>query len=227
MEASPFGPHRSTPVELKEQLAAIGRGAPFVMYRAEDGAQCIVELPGDVERMTIGRSPATDISLPWDREVSRIHAALERLGDEWTLVDDGLSSNGSFVNGARIRGRQRLCDGDRVQVGKTTCVFRSPPGDGDGATAVPESSREAPQLSDTQRRVLVALCRPFKDSTGFATPAKNKDIAEELFLSVDAVKSSIRVLFEKFGIEDLPQNEKRAALVERAFQSGAIGQSDL
>ena len=71
------------------------------------------------------------------------------------------------------------------------------------------------------------LCRPYKDGAAFASPATNQEIAEELFLSVDAVKTHLRVLFAKFGIEGLPQNQKRARLVERAFNSGAITGRDL
>ena len=47
------------------------------------------------------------------------------------------------------------------------------------------------------------------------------------FLSVDAVKTHMRALFDKFGVGDVPQNQKRAKLVERAFQSGAIGPKNL
>ena len=31
---------------------------------------------------------------------------------DWTVVDDGLSRNGTYVNGERIHGRRRLVDGD-------------------------------------------------------------------------------------------------------------------
>ena len=44
------------------------------------------------------------LSLDFDPEVSRVHAELERLGDDWTVADDGLSRNGSFVNGERVVG---------------------------------------------------------------------------------------------------------------------------
>ena len=43
-------------------------------------------------------------------------------------------------------------------------------------------------LSTTQRRVLVALCRPYKGRSGFASPATDEQIAEELFLSVGEVE---------------------------------------
>jgi DNA-binding NarL/FixJ family response regulator len=75
--------------------------------------------------------------------------------------------------------------------------------------------------------VLVALCRPFKEGAAFATPATNQEIADELTLSVDAVKTHLRALFEKFGVGALPQNQKRVALVERALQSGLVSEREL
>jgi predicted ArsR family transcriptional regulator len=82
-------------------------------------------------------------------------------------------------------------------------------------------------LTDAQRRVLVALCRPFKEGAAFVTPATNDQIARELYLSVEAVKKHMRALFEKFGVEHLAQNEKRARLVERAFAGGVISEREL
>ena len=56
---------------------------------------------------------------PWDSEVSRLHAQLEPVGRDWIVVDDGLSRNGTFVNGERVNGRRRLRDGDRLVFGET------------------------------------------------------------------------------------------------------------
>ena len=63
-----------------------------------------------------------------------------------------------------------------------------------------------------------------RTAASFATPATNQEIGAELHLSVDAVKTHMRALFEKLGVGDLPQNQKRVALVERALQSGAVDQ---
>jgi hypothetical protein len=82
-------------------------------------------------------------------------------------------------------------------------------------------------LTPAQRRVLLSLCQPFRDSVAFVTPPTNEHIAGELFLSVDAVKKHMRALFEKFGVQHLPQNEKRARLVERAFAGGFISEQDI
>lgn len=211
--------------ELRERIAAERHGRPFVLYSDDSGRQRIVELPED-GRVTVGRRPANDICLEWDGEVSRLHAELEWIGGEWTVADDGLSQNGSFLNGRRISGRRRLRDGDVLRFGSTAVTFHAPEAGVSEATGAASPGAEV-ELSDTQRRVLVALCRPFRESGTFAMPAPNREIAEELHLSVDAVKAHLRVLFGKFGLDDLPQNEKRAQLVWRALQSGAIGAREL
>jgi pSer/pThr/pTyr-binding forkhead associated (FHA) protein len=214
-----------SPAELAERLQVERRGVPFVVFLDGRGRQRIVEL-GE-RALSLGRGESNDVALPWDTEVSRVHAMLEPVGAEWTLVDDGLSRNGTFVNGERINGRRRLEDGDSVRFGGTTMIFRSPQLDDQQGTAVASQIPTAVDLSTTQRKVLTALCRPYKEGTAFATPATNQQIADELFLSVDAVKTHLRVLFAKFGIEKLPQNQKRIRLVERAFYAGLITERDL
>ena len=42
-------------------------------------------------------------------------------------------------------------------------------------------------------------------------PATNQQIADELFLSLDAVKMHLRALFHKVGIDDLPQTRSGRA----------------
>ena len=54
------------------------------------------------ERRALGRARGSaDVRLEWDEEVSALHAQIEVVRDECTLVDDGLSRNGSFVNEER------------------------------------------------------------------------------------------------------------------------------
>ena len=118
-------PHRSTPAELQARLHAERRGVPFLVLHDGAGRQLIHELaPGT---LTVGRSADCDLSLGWDREVSRLHAQLEATGGRWVLVDDGLSRNGSFVNGERVVGRRVLRDGDRLVFGETPVVYRAAP----------------------------------------------------------------------------------------------------
>jgi pSer/pThr/pTyr-binding forkhead associated (FHA) protein/DNA-binding CsgD family transcriptional regulator len=223
---SPVDPDGASPAELQERIAADRRGQPYLLYRDGSGRQRIVALEGG-DRLTVGRAPGCELALTWDTKVSGTHAQLEGLGgDDWTLNDDGLSRNGSFVNGTRLRHRQRLADGDLLRFGETPVLFRAPLRE--IAATVPEVEEAGEvRLSPAQRRVLVALCRPFAGDDEFATPASNQQIADELFLSVEAVKTHVRALFERFGVGDLPRQAKRAELVKRAFQTGAITQRDL
>jgi pSer/pThr/pTyr-binding forkhead associated (FHA) protein len=218
--------HAWSPVELQQQLAAQHETTPFLLYRDGDGRQQILPLAGP-GRLTIGRDEDADIPLGWDPQVSRVHAELERVGAEWTLIDDGLSRNGSFVNGERTAGRRRLVDGDSLRFGNTSMVFRAPALERASTTVAAGDIPTAETLSAAQRRVLVALCRPYKGAPPFATPATNQEIAAELVLSVDAVKTHMRALFQKFGVEQYPQNQKRARLVERAFLAGLVTEREL
>jgi pSer/pThr/pTyr-binding forkhead associated (FHA) protein len=225
--SSPLDAHAASPRDLRERIAAERRGTPFLLFRRNDDEQVIVDLDTAGDRVTIGRRPSNDVALDWDSEVSRVHAAVERIGDEWTVVDDGLSHNGTFVNGTRVTSRHRLHDGDMITIGGTAIAFRAPASESlsrPTVTAIGPSLGEL--LTPAQRRVLLALCRPFKDSP-YATPATNQQIADELFISVDTVKSTLRALFEIFGVDDLPQNQKRASLALQALRAGVVVRRDL
>jgi hypothetical protein len=223
-DESPLAAHSASPTELQERLSAERAGAPFLVLRDGGGAQRLLRLDG--ERLSVGRADTNDVALPWDTEVSRLHAELERIAGEWTVVDDGLSRNGTFVNGTRISGRVRLRDGDVLRVGRTTLGYRRPDEEHAEHTAIAGETVNLADLPATQRQVLVALARPYKQAE-FPTPATNQEIADELHLSVDAVKAHLRSLFQKFGIETLPQNQKRSRLVAEAFQRGVLTQRDL
>jgi hypothetical protein len=214
-------PRPLTPVELQAVIHAERRAESFLMYRDAEGRLQTVALSGE---FTVGRNAEAALSIHWDDQVSGLHAELKELGGELTLVDDGLSRNGSYVNGQRVHGRRRLYDGDRLQFGRTVVLVRRPIGGEHSATAVAIHAvpTTAVELSARQREVLTALCRPLLGGDPFAAPASNRQIAEELFLSIPAVKLHLRALFDKFGVGDLPQNEKRLALVGRARASGLV-----
>ena len=227
MTDSPLHSHTSTPREIGERIAAERSGGAFLLYRDGDGGQVIVPLEEHEDRITIGRRPSNEVALDWDSEVSRVHAALERTGEEWTVVDDGLSHNGTFVAGERVTARRRLRDGDVIASGTTTIAFCAPSQNSTSmATVTSVGPHVAELLTPAQRRVLIALCRPFRDST-YSTPATTQQIADELVVSVDAVKSNLRARFSAFGVDDLPQNQKRASLALRALRTGVVSRRDL
>jgi hypothetical protein len=198
----------------------------YLVYSDEHAQRRTFALPEGAERVRIGRGVAADLRLAWDRELSRVHAELERLGDGWAVIDDGLSSNGTFLNGERLAGRQRLTAGDEIRVGASVMSFRTLVED-ESLTLIPDLSRPPVELSPMQRKVLVSLCRPYRDGRAYAVPVSNQQIADELHLTVDAVKMHLRTLFRKLAIADLPQNQKRARLVELALQRDLISRRDV
>jgi pSer/pThr/pTyr-binding forkhead associated (FHA) protein len=188
-------------------------GTPFLLYRGADGRQVFIDL--DRRRLTIGRRESSDVALPWDAQVSRVHAELSRMGGDW-VVRDAASHNGTFVNGERVRGRRRLCDGDAISVGDTLISFCATDSQSLGVTAPAIDRAPAVELTAGQRRVLAALCRPLRGSS-YAPPASNREIADELVISVARVKATLTTMFELFGLGELPQNAKRAALAARGL----------
>jgi adenylate cyclase len=74
------------------------------------------------ERTTVGRHPNNTLRLV-DREVSKEHCVIEKVGDGFLLRDLN-SSNGTFVNGRKVR-ELRLRDGDEIVLGNTRLVFHS------------------------------------------------------------------------------------------------------
>lgn len=206
----------TTPSELKEQLEAERRSVPFLVFRDGEGEQQIVILDHARDLLSVGRDDECDVRIGWDERVSRLHARLERSGGSWFVHDASFSRNGTFLNGERVNGHRTLTDGDELRFGATGMRFRdtSPKQPSTVASGV---ALTGPTISPAQRKVLVALCRPYEQRSRWAKPASNRQVATELYLSVDVVKGHLRILFARFGLEDLPQNEKRVRLVQEAF----------
>lgn len=217
-----------TASELQRQIAAEREGGPFLVHRDPLGEQRVTSLAGR-RRLTIGRGEGVDLAIDGDEEISRLHAELELVGEAWVIGDDGLSTNGTHVNAERVTGRRRLSERDLITVGGTGLLFRDPVRAAEvPATIQAGGGSAAPPLGEMQRRVLVALCRPLGSGLSHAAaPATNQAIADELFLSVNAVKAHLRVLFEKFAVAKLPQNQKRVALAEQALRRGAVHPTEL
>jgi predicted component of type VI protein secretion system len=213
--------------ELQARIAAQRSNHPFLLFRDERGGQQIHQLSPEVSAVAVGRTGQQDITLAWDPQVSRIHAVLERVGGHWTVVDDGLSRNGTYVNGSRLVGRRRLQDGDVLRCGSVILEFTDPAAATDDETLrAADGGAPAQGLSPAQRRVLLALCRPLANAP-HGPPATNKQIAAELSLSVDAVKSHLRRVSEVLEVHDMPQNQKRAELAWKALSSGLVSTREL
>ncbi len=80
------------------------------------------------ERFTIGRDASCDLAIA-DMTVSRQHAQLERSTDGW-LLSDLESTNGTRVNGWRVRGQVPVKAGDLVSFGSLEVILApSAPGE--------------------------------------------------------------------------------------------------
>lgn len=226
-DGDPLAPHSLSAAELTSLLGAERTGSPFLAYRDELGLLKIFHVDASERPLTLGRRSEMDLALTWDVEVSGIHAEIRCFGDEVTIADDGLSTNGTYVNAQKVLARARLRDRDRIRLGRTVLAFRSGSSSMAFATVAAKDGPALMKLTEMQRSVLVALCRPMRDGVAFSTPATNQQIASEVFLSVDAVKMHLRNLFSKFELAALPQNQKRAKLAEHAFQLGLVTERDL
>jgi hypothetical protein len=209
---------------VEQRLLATDR----VMVRDDDG-----------ERREITIEPAHEALLRqwgllrgWLEEDFAALTTLEgvkRAARDWAANgrrEDWINHAGTRIENAEKIGARGDVDGDLLRVGQTTIAYRRPEAEDSMPTQVAGVRLTLTDLPPTQRQVLLALAQPYKTNE-FAVPATNQDIANELHLSVDAVKSHLRALFQRFGIEHLPQNQKRSRLVAEALQSGLISTRDL
>jgi len=72
--------------------------------------------------VSFGRASDNSAVLDGDEYASSHHARVESQRDGVWLLDLG-STNGTWLNGARMDGRHRLRDGDLVRVGETELRF--------------------------------------------------------------------------------------------------------
>jgi class 3 adenylate cyclase/type II secretory pathway predicted ATPase ExeA len=218
---------------LSDRLDFERRGRSFLSYSDATGKQRVFDLDAAGARITIGRRAANDIALSWDGEVSRHHAALERTEEGWALVDEGMSRNGSYINGRRVAGRNVLSDGDVLRFGDTIVLYRVP-GRAPSVESQPESNvtamapvpARAIELSETERRVLAALSRQLADPSASVAAGTHRRIADELSMMADEVEEAVSRLSRKFHTEHLPEGERHDRLVERASEGGLLERPD-
>lgn len=172
----------------------------------------------------VGSDPGSaDIALD-DAAVSRVHAVLERVGTTWLVRDVG-SRNGTFIGGERLTGQRRLRHADEISLGRTRLVFS----DGaDARRASTEGLAAPPQnLTRMERRVLVELCRPLVSHNTFQPPSSVREIAARLFIGKNAVQAHLSNLYDKFGLYDCGDVNRRVVLANQAMQRGVVTIGDL
>lgn len=97
----------------------VSSGVPRLVGSQGTYSGHIFEITSD--SAVIGREATNTVPLPDDSTASRRHATIAKSNGEFTIRDEG-SSNGTFVNGARIT-EQKLKPGDEVQIGGTRFRF--------------------------------------------------------------------------------------------------------
>jgi pSer/pThr/pTyr-binding forkhead associated (FHA) protein len=110
---------RQAPVRLKEGLIPGDTGIYLKIEQGPDAGAMADLSPGGV--YVLGRDGA-DLALH-DAKVSRRHAEIGLYGPDAFIVRDLASTNGTRVNGRRVSDRQKLKNGDLIEVGETAIRF--------------------------------------------------------------------------------------------------------
>lgn len=110
MSSSQSSSRSSEPSRIKRASGAV----LHVLTGARAGLRC----PLSADFATLGRHPGSDLAFDAekDTDVSARHAAVFRQGPGYVVRDLG-STNGTWVNGARVRSDQALEPGDRIRLG--------------------------------------------------------------------------------------------------------------
>ncbi len=103
-------------------LEAVPRGpGPLASFLLKSGALEGQRLQVWTPVVNIGRADYNDLMLP-DASVSTAHAKLQRREGVWVIVDLD-STNGTFVDGERVKGESPLAPGTIVRFGTVDVVF--------------------------------------------------------------------------------------------------------
>ncbi|WP_215619611.1 FHA domain-containing protein [Leptothoe kymatousa] len=142
--------------ELLDSMMALDANAPLKVATYIQGMVCDQQVyiisnlaTGKSKRFnsvdglwTLGRDPRqSDIAMP-DKRLSRCHAALQYSAEqECFILSDLESTNGTYVNGDKLKRVYALRDGDRIRIGSSlfnffTCTTES------GSVDIPEHASE-------------------------------------------------------------------------------------
>jgi pSer/pThr/pTyr-binding forkhead associated (FHA) protein len=109
-----LAPSRQAGGPPQSRLANSGRLVVVTSPHLDEGTDVAL----NSAQVTVGRGGQNDIALPEDDYVSARHVRFEPRQDGVWVQDLG-STNGTFLNGARLEEPRRLKPGDVVKVGET------------------------------------------------------------------------------------------------------------
>lgn len=136
---------------------------------------------------TVGRNNDNEVVLD-DPGVSRYHARIEWRGPA-CLLQDLASTNGTWVNDARVESPTRIHDGDVLRLGAVSLVFTI------------EGVRTLALAPDGQRRTLPdgLSAREAEVLALLAGGMSNREIAAELVVSIRTVERHVSNVYRKTG----------------------------
>src|SRR3954467_15557492 len=198
-----------------------GGGMGVIEVWSQRGRDRVVDLEG-ASQMIGSNSESASIAID-DSTVSGLHASLTRVGTTWLVCDLG-SRNGTRLNGGPLTKSRQLRDRDEIHIGRTRLVFRD-----SEEQRRPKTSRLAkpPQVTRTEKNVLVELCRPLLSHNAFHPPASVQEIAEQLHVVKNAVQAHLVNLYDKFEIYGDAGSSRRVTLANQAIERGVVTLADL
>lgn len=147
------------------------------------------------DELLIGRRAAGAGRLAEDHELSRTHARIALAPDGTYTIEDLGSTNGTFVNGARLRVPRILLVEDRIEFGGTTVIVRelTPSSDRQGLEEVDPlvPPRDHPSSDDGPEMDASAAVLP---SSGSSHPGLRLPL--EIRLEVDFAGKAVRLILD-------------------------------
>ena len=111
-----------TPDQARELRLAAARKIGHLVVVKSPALDEQSEVALNSDALTIGRDGENDVPLPGDSFASATHARFEPRADGVWLEDVG-STNGTYVNGVKLKRPKRLEPGDIVKIGETDFRF--------------------------------------------------------------------------------------------------------
>ncbi len=122
-----YGPRRRRPRSSPRPAPSADTGSRRsrrppreLVVHPPEGRPTVVQL--DRDRVTIGRSERVTVAVD-DVYVSDEHALIADDDGDWTVRDLG-STNGTYLNGAKVTQPTPIAAGDQVRIGKTRIEVR-------------------------------------------------------------------------------------------------------
>jgi len=122
--------------------------------------------------LRLGRNPKADHAFPDDKLMSSLHFAID-YGEKGCRILDLQSSNGTFLNGARVN-EALLANGDEIRAGNTVFVIRILADEPLFATPPNPQPQSEPKPAPSPRSIPQPTPRPHPGSSAAPTPSPLK-----------------------------------------------------